>query len=353
MSRTVCAAVSTALRAAASQESGLTPMTSVTRYTLSLFGSFLSRIDPDVHDRPVLKDLGDGVQSAGSRARVWQMDEGAETENAVEWALEAGYRHVDTAQLYRNERSVGAAIRRSGIPREEIFVTTKWLPTVRSAGARARAEPRAARHDLCRPVPDPLAGAVPLRTRLARHGGDRRPRARPRHRRLELQDDRLENTVTGARRKPAVNQVLFTPLHYRRELLETCERLGVVLECYSPLEQGRALDDPTVVAVARRVDRTPAQVLLRWGVQKNTVVIPKSSRRDRIVENAQIFDFELGDDDMRTLDALDRTGEPAAAASSPIRKLRPECHPTRAPSPRRSRGEVAPSRLWSLDFELL
>jgi diketogulonate reductase-like aldo/keto reductase len=121
-------------------------------------------------------------------------------------------------------------------------------------------------------------------------------------------DDRLAKTVTGARRKPAVNQVLFTPFHYRRELVETCERLGVGLESYSPLEQGRALDDPTVVAVARRVDRTPAQVLLRWGVQKNTVVIPKSSRRERIVENAQIFDFELGDDDMQTLDALDRTG---------------------------------------------
>ena len=81
-----------------------------------------------------------------------------------------------------------------------------------------------------------------------------------------------------------------------------------MLESCSPLEQGRALGEPTVVTVARRVDRTPAQVLLRWGVQKNTVVIPKSSRRERIVENAQIFDFELGDDEMRTLDALDRTG---------------------------------------------
>ena len=92
-----------------------------------------------------------------------------------------------------------------------------------------------------------------------------------------------------------MNQVLFSPFHYRRELLDTCDRLGVVLESYSPLEQGSALDDPTVVAIARRIERTPAQVLLRWGVQKNTIVIPKSSRRERIVENAQIFDFELGD----------------------------------------------------------
>jgi diketogulonate reductase-like aldo/keto reductase len=121
-------------------------------------------------------------------------------------------------------------------------------------------------------------------------------------------DDRLEKTVAGARIKPAVNQVLFSPFHYRRELLDTCDRLGVVLESYSPLEQGSALDDPTVVAIARRIERTPAQVLLRWGVQKNTIVIPKSSRRERIVENAQIFDFELGDSDMQALDALDRTG---------------------------------------------
>ena len=97
-----------------------------------------------MHDGPVLKDLGDGVRMPVLGLGVWQMAEGAETENAVEWALEAGYRHVDTAQLYRNERSVGAAIggargsprgiRRSGISREEIFVTTKWLPTVRNAG---------------------------------------------------------------------------------------------------------------------------------------------------------------------------------------------------------------------------
>src|SRR4026207_699768 len=112
MSRTVCAAVPAALPAAASHESGLTPMTSVTRYTLSLISAPLSRVDPDVHDRPVLKDLGDGVRMPVLGLGVWQMDEGAETENAVEWALEAGYRHIDTAQLQRNEGSGGAGGRR-------------------------------------------------------------------------------------------------------------------------------------------------------------------------------------------------------------------------------------------------
>src|SRR5262249_58232582 len=112
----------------------------------------------------------------------------------------------------------------------------------------------------------------------------------------------------GAPLKPAMTQVLVSPFHYRRRLLDACSRLGVVVESYSPLEQGSALDDPTVGAIARKVDRTPAQVLLRWGVQKDTIVIPKSVRRERIVENSRIFDFELGEDDMSTLDALDRTG---------------------------------------------
>ena len=100
----------------------------------------------------------------------------------------------------------------------------------------------------------------------------------------------------------------FSPFHYRRGLLDKCNSLGVVLESYSPLEQGRVIDDSTVGAIARRMARTPAQVLLRWGVQKGTVVIPKSSRRERIVSNAELFDFELSDADMAALDGLDRTG---------------------------------------------
>jgi 2,5-diketo-D-gluconate reductase A len=262
-----------------------------------------------MHDIAVLRDLGGGVQMPVLGLGVWQMDEGAETENAVAWALEAGYRLIDTAQLYRNERSVGAAIARSGIPREEIFLTTKWLPTVRSAGPAL--EQSLERLGMSYVDLYLIHWPVPLRAgqrgwrdmeelverKLARAVGV-----------SNYGDDRLEKTVAGARIKPAVNQVLFSPFHYRRRLLETCDRLGVVLESYSPLEQGSAVGDATVAAIAGRIGRTAAQVLLRWGIQKNTVVIPKSSRRERIVENAQIFDFELSDDDMRALDGLDRTG---------------------------------------------
>ena len=110
-----------------------------------------------------------------------------------------------------------------------------------------------------------------------------------------------------------MNQVQLSPLHYRRALLDYCAEEGIVFVAYSPLERGRALADRAIVAVARRAGRTPAQVMLRWAIQRGAVVIPKSSNRERIRENARIFDFELDADAMRDLDALDRTGGTANA----------------------------------------
>lgn len=105
----------------------------------------------------------------------------------------------------------------------------------------------------------------------------------------------------------------FSPFHYRRRLLEYCLEQGIVFVAYSPLDRGRRLHDPTIVGVAERIGRTPAQVMLRWAIQLGAVVIPKSSRRERIRANAQLFDFELADTDMRALDALDGTGGSARA----------------------------------------
>jgi 2,5-diketo-D-gluconate reductase A len=117
----------------------------------------------------------------------------------------------------------------------------------------------------------------------------------------------LEQVIGSATSPPVANQVQFNPFAYRRALLEACERDAVVLEAYSPLGTGRHLSDPMVREIARRHGRTPAQILLRWCVQRDIPVIPKSTRRERIEENGQIFDFSLSVEDLAALDALDRT----------------------------------------------
>jgi 2,5-diketo-D-gluconate reductase A len=125
--------------------------------------------------------------------------------------------------------------------------------------------------------------------------------------------EELEAVIDSASSPPVANQVQFSPFEYRRALLEVSERRGVVLEAYSPLGTGRHLGDATVTRIAERLERTPAQVLLRWCVQREIPVIPKSTHRERIEENAQIFDFALTDEDMAALDALDRSRGTALA----------------------------------------
>jgi len=244
---------------------------------------------------------------------VWQMAAGRETEQAVEWALEAGYRHVDTAAMYRNEQSVGAALKRSGLPRAEVFVTTKLLPGLPSAAGELRRSLSRLGLDFVDLYlihwPLPVGNARMWRqleslqeSGLARAIGV-----------SNFGRDRLAKLLRSANRTPAVNQVQFSPYQYRRRLLEYCREQDVVFEAYSPLARGRGLNDPTVTAAAEHLDRTPAQVMLRWAIQHGAIVIPKSSRQDRIRSNAQLFDFQLADTDMAALDALDRTNGAARA----------------------------------------
>jgi diketogulonate reductase-like aldo/keto reductase len=252
------------------------------------------------------RDLGEGVSIPVLGLGVWQMAEGRETEQAVEWALQAGYRHIDTASMYKNERSVGAAIARSGLGREEVFVTTKWLPV---RGPRGELERSLERLGFAYVDLYLIHWPVPLRSdrgwaelvRLKERGLARAIGV------SNYGTDLLGRMLGGSSPPPAVNQVHFSPLNFRRRLVEYCEQHGIVFEAYSPLEQGRALEQPVIVEIARRIGRTSAQVMLRWALQHGAVVIPKSSRQDRIRSNAQLFDFELEPDDMRKLDALDRT----------------------------------------------
>lgn len=246
---------------------------------------------------------------------VWQMSEGAETEHAVEWALEAGYRLIDTAAMYRNEKSVGAAVRRSAIQREEIFVTTKLLPVhAKSSRELAKSLERLGLDYVDLYL---IHWPVPFRnTHVWRELEELQEQGLARY--IGVSNfgvDKLESLRRASTRTPAVNQVQFSPFQYRRGLLEYCAERGIVLEAYSPLARGSGVDDPTIRGVADRLGRTPAQVMLRWAIQHGAVVIPKSSDRDRILSNAQVFDFTLEHADMLALDMLDRTHGSANARS--------------------------------------
>ncbi len=239
---------------------------------------------------------------------VWQSPQGAATRDAVSAALRAGYRHVDTARVYRNEADVGAAVLDSGVPRSEVFVTTKLWNDDHGYDAALRAFDKSLERlgldyvDLYLvhwPVQgkrlntwrafeklfeDKRARSIGVSNYLVRH---------------------LEELMAKANHPPAVNQIELHPFLQRRDTVTLCKSLGIVLEAYSPLTRGEKLDHPEVVAIARETKRTAAQVLLRWGVQHGFVVLPKSVREERIVENGGLFDFSLSPAQMDRLDALE------------------------------------------------
>jgi diketogulonate reductase-like aldo/keto reductase len=190
------------------------------------------------------RQLGDGISMPALGLGVWQMTAARETEQAIEWAFEAGYRHVDTATIYRNERSVGAAVARSGLARQELFITTKWPPFRRSPStelARSLERLQLEFVDLYLihwPVPMRATRAWTELERLHERGYARAIGV------SNYGSEALDRVVASASVKPAVNQVQFSLLHFRRRLLEACESNDVVLEAYSPLEHGRRLDIP-------------------------------------------------------------------------------------------------------------
>jgi diketogulonate reductase-like aldo/keto reductase len=250
--------------------------------------------------------LADGNQMPMLGLGVWQIPDGPATVNAVRWALDLGYRHIDTAQAYGNEESVGKALRDSRLARDEVFITTKFYPARDDPVAEARQSLRRLGVDQVDlylvhwPQGGPL-WAWPGMERARELGYTRSVGV------SNFSAGELDQVIKAATTPPVVNQVNFNPQQYRRALLDACLRQNVAAEAYSPLGTGRNLSDATVNRVAQRVGRTPAQVLLRWDLQRGLPVITKSTHRERIQENAQIFDFTLPEPDMAELDGLDRT----------------------------------------------
>jgi diketogulonate reductase-like aldo/keto reductase len=241
---------------------------------------------------------------------VWQVPDGSACLNAVRWALELGYRHIDTAQAYGNEESVGRALRDSGVARDEVFITTKFFPRRKDPVAEARQSLRKLGVDQI----DLYLVHWPQGGPTWAWPGMERARELGLARSIGVSNfstGELDEVIAAGTVRPAVNQVLFNVMSYRRALLEACRQRDIVLEAYSPLGTGRHLANEVVHQVAQRAGRTPAQVLLRWCLQHDVPVISKSTHRERIQENAQIFDFTLTSADMAALDALagpDSTG---------------------------------------------
>jgi len=253
--------------------------------------------------------LNNGVGMPILGLGVYQMSSGGQTKRACLDAFAAGYRLIDTASMYGNEMDVGAAAVESGLDREEVFITTKvWntdhgydrtlksfqrsqkalgldyvdLYLIHWPGGGLRKETWKAMEYLLK---EGKCRAVGVSNYMIPH---------------------LKETLGYAEVIPAVNQVEFHPWLFQKDLLEFCQREKIQVEAYSPLSRSRKLDSPILARVGSHYGKTPAQIMIRWGLQHGLVEIPKSTHKERINENSNVFDFQINDTDMREIDSIDR-----------------------------------------------
>ena len=251
--------------------------------------------------------LNNGVEIPRLGLGVYQTAIGKTTLRAVRYALKIDYRHIDTAWLYGNEADVGRAVRESGIQREEIFITTKLWDNDQGYDSTLKACERSLRRlglsyvDLYLihwPVQAKSKDTWKAMIQLLK-GGKARAIGVSNYEILDTQEI-LQNFDTV----PSVNQVEFHPFLYQEQLLEFCKNNQIQLEAYSPLTRGEKLNHATIVTLAQKYDKTSAQILIRWSLQHDLVVIPKSIHEKRIKENSEVFDFQLEEQDMKLLNSL-------------------------------------------------
>jgi diketogulonate reductase-like aldo/keto reductase len=252
--------------------------------------------------------LASGAQIPIVGLGVYQARPGRTTQESVLAALRLGYRHIDTARVYGNEADVGAAVRASGVPRAQLFVTTKLWNDDHGYDKALRAFDASLERLGLDYVDLYLLHWPVARLRLESWRALERLRDEGRARSIGVSNflaPHLDELIGRAQRKPDVNQIELSPFLQRRETTGLCARHGIVVEAYSPLTRGLRLGHPVVVDVAATLGKTPAQVLLRWAVHKGHVVLPKSVHEARIRENAEIFGWELGAAELRRLDGLE------------------------------------------------
>ncbi|GIM45205.1 glyoxal reductase [Collibacillus ludicampi] len=253
--------------------------------------------------------LHNGVEMPWFGLGVYQAKEGEEVEFAVKTAIAVGYRSIDTAAIYENEKGVGKAVKESGVPREELFITTKvWnsrqgYESTLAAFEESRKKLELEYLDLYLihwPVKGKYKETWKALEKLYKDGWVRAIGV------SNFQVHHLEDLLADCEIVPMVNQVEYHPLLTQKELHSFCREQKIQLEAWSPLMRGEVLKHPTVTELAAKYQKTPAQIVLRWDLQNEVVTIPKSVHEHRIKENANIFDFEISREDMERLDGLNQ-----------------------------------------------
>ncbi len=253
--------------------------------------------------------LNNGVKMPYFGLGVYLSKEGQEVINAVKWALEEGYRHIDTASIYGNEAGVGEGIRESRVPREEVFLVSKVWNSDQGYDSAIKAF-EASLERLGTDYLDlylihwPVKGKYRETWRaLETLYNEKRVKAIGVSNFLS---HHLEDLLDQASIVPMVNQMEFHPYLVQKDLLGFCKEKGIQYEAWSPLMQGNVFEVELLKELAKKYQKSIAQIVLRWDLQKGVITIPKSSKRNRIAENASIFDFSLSEDDISRLDKLDR-----------------------------------------------
>lgn len=253
--------------------------------------------------------LANGVEMPWFGLGVFKVQEGQEVIDSVKAAIKAGYRSIDTASVYGNEEGVGQAIRESGVAREELFITTKVWNTEQGYDSTLAAFDQSL-SKLGLDYADLYLVHWPIRAKykdtwraLEKLYADGKVRAIGVS---NFQIDHLEDLLADAAVKPMVNQVELHPLLNQQELREYCKAQGIQIEAWAPLAQGHLLDNEVLADIAARHNKTLPQVILRWDLQNGIVTIPKSVKEERIIANADIFDFELSEEEISRINGLNR-----------------------------------------------
>ncbi|MEM6262031.1 MAG: aldo/keto reductase [Bacteroidota bacterium] len=253
--------------------------------------------------------LHNGVNMPALGLGVYKSKDGQEVQQAIHWAIEAGYRHIDTAKIYGNERGVGEAIRNSTIPREELFVVSKVWNSDQGYDSTLKAFDTSLNllgleymdlYLIHWPVKGKYLDTWGAMEKLYRSGKVRAIGV------SNFMQHHLQDVITAGTIVPMVNQMEFHPRLVQQSLLEFCRNHQIQYEAWSPIMKGKVLDIPLLQELGDRYDKSPVQVTLKWALQKGVVVIPKSVNEHRIQANADLFDFELSADEMQQINALDR-----------------------------------------------